>query len=333
VLFIILAALFLLWRSHDVVPIVGGDQIFFYPIYESVAHDGVLRHPFMSPIHVSNDNLVLPNNDGGSPLIWHGWLQPLLLGNISRLMGGGGGIDAAFLSDSIIIICGVLLYLYATVKFMRCGPITQLFGGFITFSALFSYQGRPELLASVLLLLWFNLELRLSVGTMAFLTPLILSLVAATQPTVAIIASIIYLNILIIRHESTNPIRLWAVQNFSALLLLIMFVHYLYPYRLQDWIYGLYLHGEVQLSKNDHSGFITDWIANVNKPLHGLISFIGLIVLLALARRALPLIVSTSAALCAVAAVFLFGVRVPANVTVHIPRPFRRRASRGSWAA
>ncbi len=320
VCFAIFSAAFLLWRSYAVIPVVDGDQTWFYPIYESVAHDGILRHPFASPISMNSSGLNLPNADGGSPLIWHGWLQPLLLGNISRLIGGD--ISEALLSDGLLIVAGTVLYFFATHRFLTCAPLMHFFGGLITLVALLSYQGRPELLASVLLLGWCNLAFRLSEYKLMFVTPLFLSLLAATQPTVAIIASILLLNFIMIKQWSPHPIRLWVVQNFVAFLILVIVACILYPYHFKDWIYGLYLHSQIQLTRADNVDFIISWIANPLKPLHGLICFTGFIVMLLLALRAPSRAFSIFAVSLAGAVVWLFGLRIPRtnyNVFAFVP--------------
>ncbi|HEY8070643.1 MAG TPA: hypothetical protein VIE47_01590 [Methylocystis sp.] len=311
VLFIIFAAVFVEWRSRAVVPMIGGDQVWFYPIYESVANDHILRHPFLSPISINNTELSLPNADGGSPLIWHGWLQEILFGNLSRWIGAG--IDSILMVDGIFVMTGVGLYFTATRRFLPSNPAIQLLGGVATFTALLSYVGRPELLASILLLTWYNVFFRLSERAMTCATPVILGMIAVTQPTIAVISTILLFSIIIIDNKSTHPIRLWIALNSAALIVMLTLVYLLYPYHLKDWLYGLYLHGQYQVGRGDGVGFVSYWITNPLKPLHGLICLAGLIVLLTLMARASSGYVAKLAALWVVAAVWQFGVRIPAN--------------------
>src|SRR5215813_5988609 len=105
---LLLAIFFLLdlIKSSCVIPIPSGDAIHFYPIYLSVANNGALSNPLISPI-VAGGGFAA----GGGPLTWHGWLQPMLLGYLTKLFGGG--MSAALLTETIVKQIGLFIYVAA----------------------------------------------------------------------------------------------------------------------------------------------------------------------------------------------------------------------------
>ena len=134
--------IFLLFRSFLAVPLVDGDQLWFYPIYISYSESGILQHPFASPISSTARDFT-----------WHGWLQPMLFGIVSRAFGGG--IEGALVTEALATIIAGILFVLLTKEnpksgLCACGLVVYL-------TALVYSHGRPELLAVVIVTFYLSI--------------------------------------------------------------------------------------------------------------------------------------------------------------------------------
>ena len=266
--FALFAAFFLvdLWKAISVLPIPDFDARYFYPIYLSVAHQAGLENPFLSPIA-----------QGGGPLTWHGWLQPLLVGYSTMLFGGG--MTGALISESLIKFAGLFIY-FAWMKSIRqeTKP-AALLGLVIVYVALTAQQGRPELLAAVLLLAWsFADRLCGTTASRIAVAGTSLSLLAVTQPTIAGLSSIFWLVVLLRDWSLRDAAKHWISANVTALCGLLLLILLFYPYSLIDWISGLLQQATVVATRVVKGDFLQLWFLNQVKPLHGLIIIAAAIV-------------------------------------------------------
>jgi hypothetical protein len=246
-------------KSLCVIPIPDGDTIFFYPIYLSVANNGALSNPLISPIAA-----------GGGPLTWHGWLQPMLLGYATKLFGGG--MSGALLSETIVKQIGLLIYLAAVWRSRKAGDLIAILGSVIIYVSLTALQGRPELLASVFLLVWWfldagcaNLHLR------AVVAGVFLGLIGITQPTIAAISSGLFMVALLLTCSIREALKVWVIANSCALLIVVAMTSLFYPFGILKWIDGLLRHAAVVAARSDRDGFFRYWILSRERPLQGII--------------------------------------------------------------
>jgi hypothetical protein len=262
---VLLAIFFLmdLIKSLCIIPIPDGDTTFFYPIYLSVANNGALSNPLISPIAV-----------GGGPLTWHGWFQPMLLGYATKLFGGG--MSGALLSETIVKQIGLLIYLAVVWRSRRAEDLVAIFGSIIIYVSLTASQGRPELLASVLLLGWWfvdggcaNLHLR------ALVAGVFLALIGITQPTVAAVSSGLFMVSLLLTYSIPEALKVWVIANSCALLIVIVMTSLFYPFGILTWLDGLVRHAAVVAGRTDRGGFFRYWILSRERPLLGIIVIVA----------------------------------------------------------
>src|SRR5262245_33038337 len=108
-----------IWRALSVTPIPDGDALFFYPVYLSVARGNGLANPLVSPLA-----------DTGGPYVWHGWLQPLLLGRVASLLGGQ--MPGVLLSETAAKMMGLAIYL----RWVRTTTLASVLGAITLYVAL-----------------------------------------------------------------------------------------------------------------------------------------------------------------------------------------------------
>ena len=267
------AALFVLlilvdvWKAVTVLPIPDFDARYFYPIYLSVAQHAGLENPFLSPIA-----------HGGGPLTWHGWLQPMLLGYSTMLFGGA--MTGALMSESVLKFAGLFIY-FAWMKRLREGTkLPAILGLIVVYVALSAAQGRPELLASVLLLYWGFIDHWCATpGARTATAGVALSLLAVTQPTVAALSSVFWLLVLLRDQPLADVAKHWIATNTIALIGLLLLSTLLYPYSLIDWISGLSRQATSVATNEVEGDFLKLWFLNQSKPLQGVIIIAAAIVL------------------------------------------------------
>ncbi|MCF6303768.1 MAG: hypothetical protein L3J33_00150 [Rhodobacteraceae bacterium] len=246
------------------------DDIWFQPIIYNYAENGRLTHPFLSPI---------AGNPSGE-LLWHGWLMPSLAGEIQSWFTGLAGIAQAKFSSHLIVL--LTFWGYALFCFFRFGAFKAIICLPI-FLGLFLYQaGRPELVASVILLVFFwGVEWR----NLVFRTALIVSCISAVAVTSPVLA--VYLALIggIILFSSDMERKLcWLVVlaqivlvPFGIFLLTLLFT----DIALLDWVAGIIEHAKRISSRTDGS-FGSYFLMNSRLPL--MILLIILLVLLGAER-------------------------------------------------
>ena len=256
-----------LWKAITVIPIPDFDSRYFYPIYLSIAHQAGLENPFLSPIA-----------QGGGPLTWHGWLQPLLLGYSTMLFGGG--MTGALISKSLIKFAGLFIYFGWMKSIKQETKLPAMLGLIIVYVALTASQGRPELLAAVWLLSWGFADRQCTTpASRIAVAGTSLGLLAVTQPTVAALSSIFWL-VVLLRDKSLHDVtKLWIASNVSALFGLVLLSLLFYPYSLVDWISGLLQQARGVATSEVKGDFLKLWFLNQLKPLHGFIIAAAAIVL------------------------------------------------------
>ena len=250
-------------KSLCVIPIPSGDAIYFYPIYLSVANNGALSNPLISPIAA-----------GGGPLTWHGWLQPMLLGYATKLFGGG--MSAALLSETIVKQIGLFIYLAAVWRTKKAGDLIAILGSVIIYVSLTASQGRPELLASVLLLGWWFLDARCAnLHSRAVVAGVFVGLIGITQPTVAAISSGLFMVALLLTCSIGQALKVWVIANSCALLIVAATTSLFYPFGILEWIDGLLRQAAFSAARTDKDGFFRYWILSRERPLHGIIVIVA----------------------------------------------------------
>jgi hypothetical protein len=251
------------WKSCLVVPIPEGDQLYFYPIYLSVANLQGLENPLLSPLEVGEK----PDRPGAGRLVWHGWLQPSLQGQLARLFGAD--IRGALLADTVVI--GVAL-LFFSIASQRLGSWIPHYAALpIVFTSFVASEGRPELLAGALLLIWVVAhELRTTIHYRIVASSAALAALAITQPTVAILASSAYLIVILCQNGPLGFIA-WLSANVLAAVFGLIVTEVFYPYGVLEWLEGMLQMARFGAQRNDTGGVIEYFLLNIFRPLHGLI--------------------------------------------------------------
>jgi hypothetical protein len=251
-----------IWKSLVVIPIPDGDQLYFYPIYLSVANVGKLENPFRSPLQPQN----IPSSPDQTRLTWHGWLQPYLFGFLMK--GLASDIRSALLVESAAIAIGLGLFLISGGR--RLSTTTASIP--IVFTSLVASEGRPELLACLLILAGLAIDRFCSSARVRTCTAgVVLGLIAVTQPTIAILGSIILLAILLYRYDDRLAITSWILSNALAALLMGILLAALYPYPISEWISGLLQMGRLGAERRDTGEVLRYFIANPLRPGHGVV--------------------------------------------------------------
>lgn len=302
---------FEVWRSWLVIPLPDGDQLLFYPVYLAQAQGRGLVHPFWTPFEAT---------DGG-PMVWHGWLQPWLLGHAGGLLGGG--IQAALLAETAVIALTLGAYQLATRDVPPRAVLLRLLYSLFVLGALSAGRGRPELLATFFLIVWVWGHMRLrGQAAQTGLAALILGLLGATQPTIAALSSLFYLNALLVRSEAKRSLYLWLLANAGAALVLVVLTGLVYPYPIVSWLRGLLAHGDLITSRSDVTGLIYYLFYNpYQRFMHGLVIIYGLLAFFLRYRSSLNLW-SVLAGSITLFMVWYFGLRIPPtsyNILIFAP--------------
>lgn len=302
------------WRSAAVLPIPDGDSIYFYPVALSLAHGRGLVNPWILPI-------AIPGSGPGGPLIWHGWLTTLLLGRGAELIGSD--IRAVLYVESLIIVLGLIIFCSEILPLFRSKWTLALASSLIVYGDLSASQGRPELVAAVLLLVWRAAELRVTseVGRTA-VAILLLGLLAVTDPTAALLSSVFYLTCLLAARDKWAALRRWIAINVGAALLMMFMTNILYPFSFTTWLHGLALNVQFITRRTDSNGVLYYYFTTPSHFMIGIaLIYIAIIIGKAQLRRPIniPMLCSL---LCSAALVWYMAFRIPAtnyNIFVFLP--------------
>ena len=315
--FIFLSLLFLpfffidYWKILYGLPLPDGDSLYFYPVYILWANSHELINPFMSPIQ-----------EGGGPLTWHGWLQPMLLGQISKLFGGE--FLGARLSEALVKYIGLFFYYISCNSIFYKRKYILYFGGVITYVAFDSFQGRPELVAALIILIWLYFFISVkSRWVSVFLSGLTLGFIVVTQPTIAGLGLCMLflwnLDSLGIKRQLFYEI---VIISFIAVLLSVFMTIIFYPYHIYDLISGIALQGSLLNTRGDTGGFVFYWFLLPSRPMHGLIIVVTLLGFGVNSIRRNYNIFVLAAFISLIFFLWFFSIRIPAtsyNVMVFVP--------------
>jgi len=253
--------------------LIRGDNRWFQPVIYRFATTSELFHPFMSPIE----------NGGGSggPLLWHGWMMPEVVGTLVRWLRPSGSIaQSSFASH---LLAGLVFTGYAFLFRKRVLFAPLYLPIFLT---LFLYQsGRPDLMASVFLLIFLWRQHVQNTRKRIFITALILAATAASNPNAGVM-----LSFYIVLKETTSGRSHTAQWQFylSQLLLAPTFLAVLTlwftDFTLSDYLKGLAAHSGRLLGRDDGS-YTNFYVFNPNLPFMFVFVALLAIWLLALARK------------------------------------------------
>ena len=266
---VILLCPYLLLKATQVLPIPDGDSIAFYPVYISIANGDGFEHPFYYP---SSDPIAV--DAGPYPFKSHGWLSPFVVGNLAGLFGGEIG-DVVFV-EILLALFGLLAFFYCLSRSGLKNKWLGLMCGAVVFTSLDARFGRPDLLASVFLLIWlaFGINWRESLLENRFM-PIcgcFLGLIAITQPAAAVLSSLMFLLLLVVVRPSTSIfqlLRLWVLSNTCALGLALGLTMSFYGYPASEWIEGI-LHTATLIADRDpHNEWLKYYILSPWEIGHG----------------------------------------------------------------
>lgn len=234
--------------------ITSGDQNWFLPIVWAFSETGRLFHPLASPIQGNPEHI----------LIWHGWLMPWLQGHLSPMQG----YQHVRLSGDII----ALLIFFAYIQYLRSRVDNKY--AFISapaIAALLAYQvGRPELILSAILILYFYFERHFNQFLLLSVT---LSLFAVTSPVGGFLIGLMLILRLYPKMASSQSFRILVLQ----LLVIVPILIYLLTSKIAkidafEWLHGILLHGENIYGQNNES-FVGYFLINPQIPLNILLIF------------------------------------------------------------
>src|SRR5262245_6842327 len=277
-----LAALYCILAANRLWPLIDGDgTAYFPPVIEWSVYRPLTNPVWLPPL---NDSIDGPD---GRRFIYHGFLYALVVGHISRQLGGGPGpsVAAAYLIHWLVACSGtfaVLIWAQA-----RGGARARLRMGLppALLALSLAWHGRVEPLALLLVTVacWSWRVLRdpwreMCAGATA-------SLVLATSPTSGVLAGCLVGAALAI---SRDDLRLWrrlscVIAGYSIGAAVAVA---LYPYPIRDWVGGLIRHGRIHLALPVGQGIVATWLARPELPL--LIVSFGLIVIAAVSRLCDP---------------------------------------------
>ena len=137
-------------------------------------------------------------------------------------------------------------------------------------------QGRPELLASVLLLGWWFLDAGCAnLHSRAVVAGVFVGLIGITQPTVAAISSGLFMVALLLTCSIGEALKVWVIANSCALLIVAATTSLFYPFGILEWIDGLLRQAASSAARSDKDGFFRYWILSRERPLHGIIVIVA----------------------------------------------------------
>lgn len=194
-------------------------------------------------------------------------------------------------------------------------------------TSFFARIGRPDLLASVILIMWLAIasyEHKEKNKFSLTFSSIFLGLLIITQPTVALLSSGVYLFLISLLHTQkthTKLIIFWIQVNITAAFFAMIMSFFLYEYSFYDWILGLLSHAKIISSREDNSGFLNYFFLQYNQLGHGLILFYSLVLALFITIKNKDLF-SLSVLMCIMFGAWHFAGRIPAtyyNIFTFIP--------------
>ncbi|MGS0742813.1 hypothetical protein ACVBEF_13400 [Glaciimonas sp. GG7] len=235
-------------------PAPVGDSALFAPLSINYCSDGIFQNPIFS---------VDPS--GHSRYIWHGIMQPALLGFLNFNCKNSGNYFA------LTIIEISTLFLILLIFRNKIGLINSIILATICFSLQVKQGFRPEVLAILICLFaeYFRHIQRPVAWT------LLISILAWTQPTIFII----YIIFSFLAYKK-NDINL-NLGKWTIIIVFFIFINliilYFYPFPIIDLIKGLISQGKSFSIRND-GDFFTYYIKSDFFPFFGILFFLSLLI-------------------------------------------------------
>jgi len=209
------------------------DDIWFQPIVLSFAETGRLIHPFMSPIRANDEGLLL----------WHGWLMPVVNGATQNLFGVDGGYASIKFSAHVLaslIFTGFAAFFVKVMGPVRASVILPIL------LCVFLYQvGRPEIVASGVLLAYLIIIDRRVDTYATFLVSICIALLFVTSPVLAVYISLFTA----VSIFSVGSIRTDNLRTIAGYLCLVPTFVFLTTFAFTDlvftdWLAGIFQHAQ-----------------------------------------------------------------------------------------
>ena len=277
---------------------ISGDDIWFQPIVQNMAGDRGLAHPFLSPID--------GNLDGS--LIWHGWLMPLVTGKLQGFLMPGGGVEHAKLAGNLIAasVFGAFT-LFFKLRFGNGKALLVI----PVFLGLFQYQvGRPEIVASVALLLFLiGIDTKI-LARRVFIIPFSVAIAAVSSPVLGVY--LLLFGVFVLFSSSLEHSTRWkivALQVVAIPALILLFTTAFTDLGFWRWVSGIFEHSRFISGRRD--GLLAHYyLINFRLPLFVLFVFLC-VIWLAQAVLYNKNIIAQSSLLVLAVLVFYTSLRVP----------------------
>ena len=213
------------------------------------------------------------NPVGTGAFNWHGFLQPMLVAELSPC-------NTLHCVNTGLIVLGFiyLVVWYIVVNTITTNQLLRWACYAIAVSLVIEYSSRPELLASLELICIVYLFYLYS-GADQYLVRAIgsgtfVAVAFLTSPFAGVFAGLtVAAAITFLRRNDQNNFAFMkegALSLFSALCVVTLLFACIYPYSVAVWIEGMAKHGVRDFNRNDTSGFVYLSFFRKNLPLMGL---------------------------------------------------------------
>jgi len=220
-------------------PVLDGDAMSFMPNAVSVARGDGLVNVFWSTATELD-----PAGEGR--LIWHGFLDPLVLGHLASASNSLGVLWARGVTDAaaIALTSAWMMLIAPWNSSPRWVAVNLVLAIFATTAATISVAGRPEGLCVTMIAGALVASTRLPASLHPSLGGLLVGLLAATSPAVAV-ASLGVAGLILVRegHSLADLLPLILLPLPVLALTLILF----YPWPFDLWLGGLATHARALL--------------------------------------------------------------------------------------
>ena len=287
------------------VPIPLGDTIWFYPAAYVFARTGNL-------------------DTFGGPLTWHGWLYPMLLGAIERVLDLG--FSGVLLAEVLVMLAVLLLAIYVLRTSFEAPIILKAASVLTLVGALWASSGRPELLTHALLIFIALIALKLTPPHVYVANGIALGVLAITQPTVALLAALLVFAHYTVRLPPARCLVATAISGILAAGAMTLATVLIYPYGLQGWLKGLAAQAGLTVGRGDTGQIFYYYLFHPAQPLVGgwFVIFAFLLIYLVAANLLRPnaRVLFYVAILMIAGASWFLGLRIPPthyNIIAFVP--------------
>jgi hypothetical protein len=261
---------------------------------------------------------------------YHGFLQYSLISYLSpcsTLQCTRTGLVIIQVASLLVWIVGV----HATGAGRTMRIVLYVLG----LTTLLQYSGRPELLASIWMVLLFVAFLRLSEQghflTRAAVSGFLVGLVAMTDPAASVTLGLSVAAVIAVwRSNHDGMLALvteLALLGTGAIIAVLLCFWLIYPFSMSDWIWGMKAHGSKIASRTDSADFAKYYVFSRLSPLLAAmfvpLAFLCWVLLAQAGRRGgTSLLVAVAAAAAFLLVLAWTAVRIPAtyyNFNVLVP--------------